>query len=1156
LPARRALPALLFASFIAASTAPPAAADPFAEVLTGVAGAAAPRVEGATSAWWAAVQRRMAAGSPAWTGESDQASAEFGGSVATAGDVNGDGYGDVIVGAHFYTNGQSFEGRVFVYHGSAAGLALSPAWSAEGDQTQADFGYSVATAGDVNGDGYSDVIVGARAFDAGQSDEGRAFVYHGSASGLNAAPAWTAEGDQASAWFGYSVAPAGDVNGDGFSDVIVGAPAFDAGQTNEGRAFVYLGSAAGLAATPAWTTEADVAGAQLGASVATAGDVNGDGYSDVIVGANLFSNGQSNEGRALVHHGSPGGPSAAPSWSFESDQSSAFLGQSVATAGDVNGDGFSDVIVGAPYYDAGETDEGRAFVFHGSASGLAAAPAWTAEGDQAGAHFAHAVAPLGDANGDGYGDVIVGALDHDGGETNEGRVSVWRGGPAGLEVLPAWTAESDQIGARLGVSVATAGDVDGDGLADALAGAGLFDAGQANEGRAFVWHGATGLPAGAALWSFESDSYEGEFGYAVAPAGDVNGDGFGDVIVGSRSHTAAFFREGRVSVFHGSADGLGLAPAWVADGGFGDARLGGSVGGAGDVNGDGYADVIAGARLHNGVGRAYVWYGSPAGLGAAPAWIAEGTQAGASFGGWVAGAGDVNGDGFADVIVGAFHFDDGETDEGRAYVYHGSAAGLAASPAWTANGDQAEAYFGHPVASAGDVNGDGYGDVIVGAPYFNVAFGDEGRALVYHGSPAGLAPVPAWVVDGEQWSSRFGQTAAGAGDVNGDGFSDVIVGALYFGAEDEGRASVYPGSAGGLSTAPGWTLDGTVPYGGFAYSVASAGDVDADGFSDVLVGAVGPGFDPLGQVHVFRGSPGGPGAAPDWTVGSPQAGAYFGACVASAGDVDGDGFGDVIVGAAWYDGPTFHEGLARVYHGNGGAARLTLPRQVCTDSVTPIVPLGRSDSETAFRIRAIMLSAWGRTRLQMEHEVKPTGVPFDGAGTTFGAFFDIGNDGLINFNRLVSGLEPATAYHWRVRAKYDLARTPFQRNGPWVHLPARGWNEADLRTDGTSLVDVPLAGAARTGSGLALLGSGPNPAVGRCEVLLALDRRARVRADVLDVAGRRVTTLVRDEEIDPGRRVLAWDGRAAAGAPAAAGVYFVRVRAGDEERVRKAILLR
>src|SRR5439155_1108693 len=246
----------------------------------------------------------------------------------------------------------------------------SPDWTAESNQASARFGASVATAGDVNGDGYSDVIVGAPLFDNGQTDEGRAFVYLGSASGLGTTPAWTAEGNQASAQFGASVASAGDVNGDGFGDVIVGADLYDNGQTDEGRIFVYLGSASGLATNPSSTAESNQAGAHLGASVATAGDVNGDGYADVIAGAPQYDNGQTDEGRSFVFLGSGAGLAASSGWTAESDQASAFYGHSVASAGDVNGDGFSDVIVGAPGFDNGQTDEGAAFVYLGSASGL------------------------------------------------------------------------------------------------------------------------------------------------------------------------------------------------------------------------------------------------------------------------------------------------------------------------------------------------------------------------------------------------------------------------------------------------------------------------------------------------------------------------------------------------------------------------------------------------------------------------------------------------------------------------------------------------------------------------------------------------------------------------------------------------------------------
>ncbi len=129
----------------------------------------------------------------------------------------------------------------------------------------------MATAGDVNGDGYSDVIVGALYYDNGQSNEGRACVYLGSAGGLTAGAAWTAESDQVSAQFGYCVGTAGDVNGDGYSDVIIGALYYDNGQGNEGRAYAYLGSAAGLAPGAAWTAESDQSAAILALRLALRG---------------------------------------------------------------------------------------------------------------------------------------------------------------------------------------------------------------------------------------------------------------------------------------------------------------------------------------------------------------------------------------------------------------------------------------------------------------------------------------------------------------------------------------------------------------------------------------------------------------------------------------------------------------------------------------------------------------------------------------------------------------------------------------------------------------------------------------------------------------------------------------------------------------------
>lgn len=192
---------------------------------------------------------------------------------------------------------------------------------------------------------------------------------------------------------------------------------------------------------------------------------------------------------------------------------------------------------------------------------------------------------------------------------------------------------------------------------------------------------------------------------------------------------------------------------------------------------------------------------------------------------------DVNGDGFADVLVGASSQAGGYL--GAAYVYLGGAGGLSPTPSSLTDLAGGSGGFGFSVASAGDVNGDGFGDVIVGAPGENE---DLGAAYVYFGSLDGLSTIPAALTDpAGSIDSGFGGSLASAGDVNGDGFSDVILGASRV-------AYVYPGGMGGPATTPSSLTDpGDEPYDGFGFSVASAGgeqetQTGTDGFS----WAVGP----------------------------------------------------------------------------------------------------------------------------------------------------------------------------------------------------------------------------------------------------------------------------------------------------------------------------
>ncbi|MCZ6687995.1 MAG: integrin alpha [Planctomycetota bacterium] len=446
-------------------------------------------------------------------------------------------------------------------------LGLNPAWTADPtDQGGAFFGGSVSSAGDVNGDGYDDVIIGADVWDSGSYiDEGKAYVYHGGSSGLATTAAWEVDPtDQTGAFFGHSVSSAGDVNGDGYDDVIIGASRWASSSfIQEGKAYVYHGGPSGLATTAAWELDpTDQNGPRFGASVSSAGDVNGDGYDDVIIGAWGWDSGSNfDEGKAYVYHGGPSGLATTAAWEAEpADQTIAWFGFSVSSAGDVNADGFDDVIIGAPRWDGpSNQDEGKVYVYHGGPSGLATTAAWEADPtDDTAAAYGRSVSSAGDVNGDGYDDVIIGSSWTDASYHGEGRAYVYHGGPSGLATTAAWELDpTDQGGADFGFSVSSAGDVGGDGFDDVIVGARGWDsASNADEGKAFVYHGGLGGLATSAAWEADpTDQTIAWFGHWVSSAGDVNGDGYDDVIIGApRWDSASSTSEGRAYVYPGAAD--------------------------------------------------------------------------------------------------------------------------------------------------------------------------------------------------------------------------------------------------------------------------------------------------------------------------------------------------------------------------------------------------------------------------------------------------------------------------------------------------------------------------------------------------------------------------------------------------------------------------
>ncbi len=914
--------------------------------------------------------------------QGDVAGDRAGWSVSSAGDVNGDGFDDMVIGASYGADGGTDGGEAYVVLGSGSGfgtldgtgrrvidlttLSASQGFIIQGDMAGDQAGYSVASAGDVNGDGFDDLIVGAIRGDDGGVDAGEAYVVFGSGSGfgtvdgtgrrvidlttLTATQGFIIQGDVAGDWAGWSVSSAGDVNGDRFEDLIVGAIRGDDGGLDAGEAYVVFGSGSGfgtadgagrrvidlttLSSTQGFIIQGDAASDQAGYSVSSAGDVNGDGFEDLIVGTPYGDDGGLDAGEAYVVFGSGSGFGTAdgtgrrvidlttltPSQGviIQGDGAGDTAGWSVSSAGDVNGDGFDDVIVGMNkrgYALAG--NQTGAYVIFGADAGfgtvdgtgrrvmdlttLTAAQGFIIQGNPTGEIAGSSVASAGDVNGDGFDDIIIGAPYSYRGDASAGKSYVVFGSGAGfgtadgagrqviglatLTSSQGFVIDGDAAGDYAGLSVSSAGDINGDGFDDLIVGARDGDDGGANAGEGYVIFG-------------------GAFGASAVPV-TLTGTAAANRLIGSTGNDMLAGGGGADSLRGGAGNDV-LAVSDLTfrsvDGGTGTDTL--RLDGSGlSLNLTSVAtnviDSIEQIDL-TGTGNNSLTLSRLSVLG-----VTEERSGGTTILSVLGNAGDsVN---FSDS---GWVYQGSAVSDGISYErYSNGTVEVRLEPAISVNiprlvdltflnpslgfiiqGDVADDGTGTTVASAGDVNSDGFDDLIIGSLFGDDGGANAGEAYVVFGSASGfgsvdstgrrvidltfLSPAQGFIIQGDTAGDEAGFNISSAGDVNGDGFDDVMIGAHKGddGGVDTGEVYIVFGSGAGfgypdgtgrrvidltfLSPSQGFIIQGDANWDIAGFRLGPAGDVNGDNFDDVIVAApVGDdGGVDAGEAYVIFGS--------------------------------------------------------------------------------------------------------------------------------------------------------------------------------------------------------------------------------------------------------------------------------------------------------------
>ena len=973
-------------------------------------------------------------------------------SVSSAGDVNGDGYDDLIIGTpNADPNGDSLAGETYVVYGGASApgtdgvldlgaLDGTNGFILTGIDAGDSSGTSVSSAGDVNGDGYDDLIIGAFAADPNGDSSGETYVIYGGASApgtdgvldlsdLDGTNGFTLTGSARNDRVGHSVSSAGDVNGDGYDDLIIGADGATSPDGNlVGEIHVVYGGASApgsggvldlgaLDGSNGFTLTGIDAYDRSGHSVSSAGDVNGDGYDDLIIAAREGDpDGDSQAGETYLVYGGASAPGTDGVLDLSAlDGTNGFIltgidagdqsGFSVSSAGDVNGDGYDDLIIAAHNADPnGDGNAGETYVIYGGATGTESLTPVTASGTAAVDNF------TGNAGADSF--TAIATDDVVRGGAGDDRVSVTAldfaaiDGGTGVDtlVLDGAGLSLDLTGAgHAGVDSVEVFDLSGTGantlVLDAQA---VFDVTEERE---------SGVASLDVLG--DADDRVDLSGSSFALSGTVTEDGVTyhvyrdgnaqvrvedgvqvQIPVTARpvftSPATANARENQTAAYEAAATDADSdtlvyslsgtdAALFTIDATTGEVSFitAPDFEMPGDADRDNVYDIIVtasdGSNSTNHNVAITVTNENDlvplSSLDGSNGFILNGIDGGDSSGHSVSSAGDVNGDGYDDLIIGAEGADPNGPGSGETYIVYGGArapgtggvldlSDLDGTNGFILNGIDRDDRSGWSVSSAGDVNGDGYDDLIIGAEGVGTVVGEydrytgPGEAYVVYGGATGadltldrstLDGTRGFALTGIADGDALGFSVSSAGDVNGDGYDDLIIGADGAGSDAGATYVVYGGASapgtdgvldlGALDGTNGFTLTGIDASDLSGRSVSSAGDVNGDGYDDLIIGAANAdpnGVDRAGETYIVYGGASAPGTGGvldlsdlDGTNGfilnGIDAGDGSGRFVSSAGDVNGDGYDDLIIGAR-YANPNGSFSAGETYVVYGGAS--------------------------------------------------------------------------------------------------------------------------------------------------------------------------------------------------------------------------------------------